>query len=88
MATLRRSIATWFPRKTESVGAIDELISQYSMGLYVLYFGTNRKYSEVEHHTIVFGEQYKELLQRIFSGEPAGDDLSLYAMSFLLRIQT
>ena len=34
--------------------------------------------SDVEHHTIVFGEQYQELLQRIFAGEPAGDDLSLY----------
>jgi len=63
-------------RKRWTNRRIDAL--KYSMGLYVLYFGTNRKYSDVEHHTIVFGEQYQELLQRIFSGEPAGDDLSLY----------
>ena len=29
---------------------------QQSMGLYVLYFGTNRQYPEVAHHTIWLGE--------------------------------
>jgi phytoene desaturase len=44
----------------------------------VLYFGTDRKYDDVEHHTIIFGDTYQELLQRIFDGGEVGDDLSLY----------
>lgn len=51
---------------------------KYSMGLYVLYFGTGKKYEQVEHHTIVFGKEYEALLTRIFNGGEAGDDLSLY----------
>ena len=75
-AQVYRSLVAPEHRRRWSDRRIDAL--KYSMGLYVLYFGTDRKYDDVEHHTIVFGEQYKELLQRIFSGQPAGDDLSLY----------
>ena len=63
-------------RKTWTDRRIDGL--KYSMGLYVLYFGTDCKYDDVEHHTIIFGETYQELLQRIFDGGEVGDDLSLY----------
>ena len=63
-------------RKTWTDKRIDRL--KYSMGLYVLYFGTDRKYEDVEHHTIIFGDTYQELLQRIFDGAEVGDDLSLY----------
>jgi phytoene desaturase len=63
-------------RTTWTDKRIDRL--KYSMGLYVLYFGTDKKYEDVEHHTIVFGDEYKTLLQRIFNGGEAGDDLSLY----------
>jgi phytoene desaturase len=51
---------------------------QASMGLFVLYFGTNRTYSEIAHHTIWFGERYRELLQDIFHGDKLPDDFSLY----------
>ncbi|MAD92164.1 MAG: phytoene dehydrogenase [Gammaproteobacteria bacterium] len=63
-------------RKTWSNRRIDKL--KFSMGLYVLYFGTSKKYENVEHHTIIFGDEYKTLLNRIFNGKEAGDDLSLY----------
>ena len=63
-------------RKRWTNRRIDKL--KYSMGLYVLYFGTNKKYEDVEHHTIIFGDEYQQLLQRIFDGGEAGDDLSLY----------
>ena len=63
-------------RKRWTNRRIDKL--KYSMGLYVLYFGTNKKYENVEHHTIIFGDEYQQLLQRIFDGGEAGDDLSLY----------
>lgn len=51
---------------------------QTSMGLYVLFFGTNRRYPKVAHHTIWFGERYKELIHEIFHGSQLPKDFSLY----------
>ena len=52
---------------------------QYSMGLFVLYFGTTRQYPDVAHHTIVLGETYKELLTKLFDEkELEREDLSVY----------
>lgn len=51
---------------------------QYSMGLFVLYLGVRRQYSDLAHHTILLGKRYKELLQEIFAGDALSDDLSLY----------
>ena len=39
---------------------------EYSMGLFVYYFGTKKTYLNVEHHTIKFGNKYKEHLDDIF----------------------
>lgn len=39
---------------------------KYSMGLFVLYFGTTRQYPDVAHHTIILGEKYKQLLHEMF----------------------
>ena len=50
----------------------------YSMGLFVWYFGTSREYPDVQHHTIVLGETYKELLAEIYDQKVLSDDLSLY----------
>jgi len=50
----------------------------WSMSLFVLYFGTDRVYDEVAHHTVVFGPRYKELLSEIFNGPNLPDDFSLY----------
>ena len=38
----------------------------YSMGLFVYYFGTKKVYENVAHHTIKFGNKYKEHLDDIF----------------------
>ena len=51
---------------------------QYSMGLFVWYFSTNRQYHEVEHHTILFGNSYREVLHAIFETLELGNDLSIY----------
>ncbi len=51
---------------------------RYSMGLFLIYFGTDRTYPELAHHTIVLGERYKELLEDIFSKKILADDFSLY----------
>ena len=51
---------------------------QYSMGLFVWYFGTNKKYDDVPHHTMVLGPRYQELLVDIFQRKHLADDFSLY----------
>lgn len=51
----------------------------WSMSLFVLYFGTDRPYrDDVVHHTVVFGPRYRELLADIFRGHALPDDFSLY----------
>ena len=51
----------------------------WSMSLFVLYFGTDRSYADrVAHHTVVFGPRYRALLDDIFHGPTLPDDFSLY----------
>ena len=50
----------------------------YSMGLFVYYFGTKKVYKEVEHHTIKFGNKYKEHLEDIFEKKKLNNDISYY----------
>jgi len=53
--------------------------ADWSMSLFVLYFGCDRTYNEsVAHHTVIFGPRYKELLDEIFHGSELPDDFSLY----------
>ncbi len=52
---------------------------QWSMSLFVLYFGTDRLYrDDIAHHTVIFGPRYEELLDDIFHGAGLPDDFSLY----------
>ena len=51
---------------------------EYSMGLFVYYFGTKKKYENVEHHTIKFGNKYKEHLNDIFNNKKLNNDISYY----------
>jgi phytoene desaturase len=50
----------------------------WSMSLFVLYFGTNRRYPELAHHTILFGPRFQGLVRDIFRGPRLPDDFSLY----------
>ena len=52
--------------------------AEFSMGLFVLYFGTTRTYPDVAHHTIWMGERYRELLADIFHHKTLSEDFSLY----------
>ena len=52
--------------------------SRYSMSLFVWYFGTDRRYEDVAHHTILLGPRYRELLGDIFDRKRLADDFSLY----------
>ncbi|MDX6765278.1 MAG: phytoene desaturase [Candidatus Methylacidiphilales bacterium] len=51
---------------------------KYSMGLFLIYFGTNRTYPELAHHTIVLTQRYKPLLDDIFYRKVLAKDFSLY----------
>ena len=52
--------------------------AEFSMGLFVLYFGTTRTYPDVAHHTIWMGDRYRELLDDIFHSKTLSEDFSLY----------
>ncbi len=52
--------------------------ARYSMGLFVWYFGTDRRYEDVAHHTILLSEDYKGLLTNIFDRKILSEEFSLY----------
>jgi phytoene desaturase len=52
--------------------------ARYSMSLFVWYFGTNKRFPNVRHHTILMGPRYRELLEDIFERKVLADDMSLY----------
>ncbi|MCA9671045.1 MAG: phytoene desaturase [Myxococcales bacterium] len=60
----------WTPQKVDR--------ARFSMSLFVWYFGTDRKYDDVAHHTILLGPRYKGLLDDIFRRHRLAPDFSLY----------
>ncbi|HUK42396.1 MAG TPA: phytoene desaturase family protein, partial [Candidatus Acidoferrales bacterium] len=50
----------------------------YSMSLFLIYFGTRKKYPNLLHHNIIFAPRYRELLQDIFETGRLAEDFSLY----------
>ena len=52
--------------------------AQYSMSLFVWYFGTNRRWDDVPHHQMILGPRYEALLGDIFDRHHLADDFSLY----------
>lgn len=50
----------------------------WSMSLFVIYFGTKVRYPDLAHHTILFGPRYKGLLDDIFHTGRLAKDFSLY----------
>jgi len=52
--------------------------TRHSMGLFVWYFGTDRRWDEVPHHSILMGPRYRGLLDDIFTRKVLAEDFSLY----------
>jgi phytoene desaturase len=50
----------------------------FSMSLFVIYFGCDRRFERLTHHNIMFGKRYKGLLDDIFKTGRLADDFSLY----------
>ncbi len=59
--------------RTEKLERMD-----WSMSLFVIYFGTRRRYPGGAHHTVLFGPRYREMLREIFHGPELPPDFSLY----------
>ncbi len=51
---------------------------RYSMGLFLIYFGTRRTYPNLAHHTIILSDRYESLLEDIFQRKILASDFSLY----------
>ena len=52
---------------------------RYSNSLFVVYFGLDRDVpGDLEHHTVLFGPRYRELIGEIFAGPELPEDFSLY----------
>lgn len=51
---------------------------EYSMSLFLIYFGAKKRYPGLAHHNILFGPRYKEHLKDIFKNGVLADDFSLY----------
>ncbi len=64
--------------KAPRAARLKKRFAKTSMGLFVLYFGTDRLYPNVAHHTIWLGERYRELLRDIFDRQVLSEDFSLY----------
>lgn len=65
-------------KKSNPIIFYKKSFSKTSMGLFVLFFGTKKKYNKVKHHTIIFGKEYKSLLKTIFNGKKLPSDISIY----------
>jgi phytoene desaturase len=60
----------WTDRRVEK--------SRYSNGLFVWYFGTDKRWEDVPHHSILLGPRYRGLLDDIFTHKRLTEDCSLY----------
>lgn len=60
----------WSDRKVER--------THYTMSCFLLYLGTKKQYPQLEHHTLILSERYKELVRDIFSRRILPDDFSMY----------
>lgn len=51
---------------------------RYGMSVFVLYFGTDRRYENLAHHEILMGPRYRGLLDDVFVQRRLAADFSLY----------
>lgn len=66
----RQKPKRWTKRKIANVN--------HSMSLFVWYFGTDKTYDDVDHHSVILGPRYEELLKDIFDRKILAEDFSMY----------
>ncbi|MEY4667456.1 MAG: hypothetical protein RL518_155 [Pseudomonadota bacterium] len=74
----RTLYATLGRERLSIIERLRERTTSSSMGLFVLYFKTKRRYPDVAHHTIVLSSRWEGLLHDIFKGKKLPKDPSLY----------
>ncbi len=52
--------------------------AQWSNSLFLVYFGADRRWPDLAHHTILLADRYRGLLHEIFHGNALPEDFSLY----------
>jgi phytoene desaturase len=60
----------WSDRKVDGM--------DFTMSCFLLYLGTRKQFPELEHHTLILSERYKELLKDIFDKKILPEDFSMY----------
>ncbi len=73
--TYKHLVAPRFRRKYTD-RKVDRM--DFSMSLFVIYFGTNKRYEDIAHHEILMGPRYQGLLQEVFTTKTLAKDFSLY----------
>ena len=53
-------------------------LRSFSPSLFVIYFGVKQEYPDIKHHTILFGDRYRSLLDDIYKNGVLAEDFSLY----------
>jgi phytoene desaturase len=64
------------PRARRTARRLERM--DWSMSLFVLYFGTDRRWDDLAHHTVLLGDRYQGLLREVFHGATIPSDPSLY----------
>jgi phytoene desaturase len=64
------------PRRRWTEKRLEKL--DYTMSCFLLYLGTRKQYPQLEHHTLILAERYRELLVDIFDRKVLPDDFSMY----------
>jgi phytoene desaturase len=74
-----RSYRDLVPSESRRVNTDERLARlRQGMSLFVIYFGTDRRYEDAAHHEILLGPRYRGLLDDVFHGKGLADDFSLY----------
>jgi phytoene desaturase len=76
VATTYRTMLPSVRRRVWTDAKLDRM--NYSMSVFVWYFGTNRRYDDVKHHTIALCDRYRPLIKDIFHKKRITEDFSLY----------
>jgi phytoene desaturase len=66
------------PKRIISTKPLLHGLYKHSMSLFVWYFSTKKIYKDVQHHTILFGQEYHQTLNNIFNKKVLDDDISIY----------
>ncbi len=63
-------IKKWAPEKLEK--------KNFSCGTFMLYLGLDKKYETLQHHNIIFADDYRQNVEVMFNNHKMTDDFSFY----------